>query len=86
MDLGMPMSMVAPPYLAQYLRFGETAMRNLKVPASQVPARFFDGGFCFLTQHAKYGVPVESCWTLELVFVSKRQDCYSGHVSLLGDT
>lgn len=85
-DLGMPMSMVAPPYLAQYLRFGETAMRNLKVPASQVPDRFFDGVFCFLTQHAKYGVPVESCWTLEFVFVSKRQDCYSGHVSLLGDT
>lgn len=85
-DLGLPMSMVAPPYRAQYLRFGETAMRNLKVPASQAPDRFFDGVFCFLTQHATSGVSAESCWTLEFVFISKRQDRYSGHVSLLGDT
>ena len=32
-DLGLPMSMVVPPYQAQYLRFGEVATRNLKVPA-----------------------------------------------------
>jgi len=25
-------------------------------------------------------------WTLELVFISKRQDCYGGHISLLGET
>jgi hypothetical protein len=50
-DLNLPMSMVALPYRAQYLRFGEVAMRYLKVPASQAPDRFFDGVFCFLTPH-----------------------------------
>jgi len=85
-DLNLPMSMVALPYRAQYLRFGEVAMRYLKVPASQAADRFFDGVFCFLTPHDESGVPGGVRWTLELVFASKRQDCYSGHVSLLGET
>jgi hypothetical protein len=85
-DLSLPMSMVAPPYRALYLRFGETAMRYLKVPAAQSPDHFFDGAFCFLTQHTVSGAPGEKCWTLELVFISKRQDGYGGHVSLLGET
>jgi hypothetical protein len=34
-DLGLPMSMVAPPYAAQYLHFGELAMRHLTPPAFQ---------------------------------------------------
>jgi len=42
-DLSLPMSMVAPPYRAQYLRFGEMAMRYLKVPAPQSPDHCFDG-------------------------------------------
>jgi hypothetical protein len=85
-DLSLPMSMVAPPYRAQYLRFGEVAMRYLKVPASQVPDRCFDGVFCFLTPHAASCALGTTCWTLELVFASKRQDRYSGYVSLLGET
>jgi hypothetical protein len=85
-DLSLPMSMVAPPYRAQYLRFGEVAMRYLKVPASQAPDRCFDGVFCFLTPHSATCASGTTCWTLELVFASKRQDRYSGYVSLLGET
>jgi hypothetical protein len=85
-DLSLPMSMVAPPYRAQYLRFGEAAMRYLKVPDSQAPDRCFDGVFCFLTPHGSSCASGSTCWTLELVFVSKRQDRYSGYVSLLGET
>lgn len=85
-DLSLPMSMVAPPYRAQYLRFGETAMRYLKVPVAQDADHFFDGVFCFLTP------PPESCaagalrWTLELIIASKGLDRSRGHVSLLGET
>lgn len=85
-DLSLPMSMVAPPYRAQYLRFGDAATQHLKVPAPQSPDHVFDGAFCFLTRHAPSGEPGEKCWTLELIFVSKRQDGYGGHVSLLGET
>jgi len=85
-DLSLPMSMVAPPYRAQYLRFGEVAMRYLNVPDPQSPDHVFDGVFCFLTRHAASSDPEEKCWTLELVFISKRQDSYGGHVSLLGET
>jgi len=85
-DLSLPMSMVAPPYRAQYLRFGEVATRYLKVPSPQSPDHCFDGVFCFLTQHASSAGAGGKCWTLELVFISKRQDSYGGHVSLLGET
>lgn len=85
-DLNLPMSMVAPPYRAQYLRFGDVAMRHLNVPRPQSSDHHFDGAFCFLTRHATVGEPEEKCWTLELVFVCKRQDSYGGHVSLLGET
>lgn len=85
-DLSLPMSMVAPPYRAQYLRFGEVATQYLKVPDPQSPDHCFDGVFCFLTRHASSGDTEEKCWTLELVFISKRQDSYGGHVSLLGET
>jgi hypothetical protein len=85
-DLSLPMSMVAPPYRAQYLRFGEAAMRYLKVPASKASDRCFDGVFCFLTPHGASGASGNACWTLELVFASKRQDRYSGYISLLGET
>jgi hypothetical protein len=85
-DLSLPMSMVAPPYRAQYLRFGEVAMQYLKVPDPQSYDHCFDGAFCFLTRHAMAGDPEGKCWTLELDFISKRQDGYGGHVSLLGET
>lgn len=39
-----------------------------------------------MTQHATAGDSEGKCWTLELVFISKRQDCYGGHISLLGET
>ncbi|MEW6760691.1 MAG: hypothetical protein AB1437_07685 [Pseudomonadota bacterium] len=85
-DLSLPMSMVAPPYRAQYLRFGEVASQYLKVPDPQSPDHCFDGVFCFLTRHTTPGETGGKCWTLELVFISKRQDSYGGHISLLGET
>lgn len=39
-----------------------------------------------MTPHAKSGAREDNCWTLELVFIIKREDGYSGHVSLLGET
>ncbi|MDB5748397.1 MAG: hypothetical protein JWP72_3245, partial [Massilia sp.] len=75
-----------PPYRAQYLRFGDAAMRYLKVPAPQSPDHCFDGAFCFLTRHGMAGDSDGKCWTLELVFIGKRQDRYAGHISLLGET
>ena len=50
-DLGIPMSIVAPPYQAQYLRFGEVAKRYLTVPAANGADCVFDGVFCFF--HAR---------------------------------
>ncbi|WP_305825425.1 hypothetical protein [Massilia brevitalea] len=85
-DLGLPMSMVAPPYRAQYLRFGETATQYLKVPNPQSPDHVFDGVFCFLTRYPLLNEPGEYCWTLELIFITKRAGCYGGHVALLGET
>lgn len=85
MDLELPMKMVAPPYSAQYLKFGPEAARHLKVPDSDLPDRQFDGVFCFFTPPSSREDDGNK-WTLELIFISQRQDCFSGHVSLLGDT
>jgi hypothetical protein len=80
------MKMVAPPYPAQYLRFGPEAARHLKAPDSDFPERLFDGVFCFFTPPSSQYDDGATKWTLELIFASQRQDCYSGHVALLGDT
>ncbi len=85
MDLALPMKMVAPPYPAQYLKFGPEAARQLRAPDSDLPDRLFDGVFCFFTPPSnRYGDGIQ--WTLELIFISQRQDCFSGQVALLGDT
>jgi hypothetical protein len=85
MDLDLPMKMVAPPYPAQYLKFGPEAARHLKAPHSDLPDRLFDGVFCFFTPpSSRYGDGIQ--WTLELIFISQRQDCFCGQVALLGDT
>jgi len=85
MDLELPMKMVAPPYPAQYLKFGPEAASHLKAPDSDLPDRLFDGVFCFFTPPSnRYGDGIQ--WTLELIFISQRQDYFSGQVALLGDT
>jgi hypothetical protein len=84
-DLSLPMSMVAPPYAAQYLRFGEVAQQFLKVPISP-EHRFFDGVFCFFTPPSARRATGETSWALELLFTCKRKGCYGGHVTLLGET
>jgi hypothetical protein len=86
MDLSLPMSMVAPPYPAQYLRFGEAVMQYLKVPDSEIADRFFDGVFCFFTPPSPHSLGGPTSWTLELVFISKRHDRCGGHVALIGAT
>jgi hypothetical protein len=84
LDLDLPMKMVAPPYPAQYLKFGPEAARHLKAPDSDVPDRLFDGAFCFFTPPSnRYGDGIQ--WTLEFIFISRRQDCFSGQVALLGE-
>lgn len=85
-DLSLPMSMVAPPYPAQYLRFGEAVMKYLKIPDSGIADRYFDGVFCFFTPPPAHNVNGQTSWTLELVFISKRHDRCDGHVALIGAT
>lgn len=81
-DLSLPMSMVAPPYAAQYLHFGELAMGHLKTPASSMHGQVFDGAFCFFGPRANS----PGRWHLELVLISKRGDRYTGQVTLAGET
>jgi hypothetical protein len=81
-DLGFPMSTVAPPYAAQYLHFGELAMRHLTPPASSMPGQVFDGAFCFFGPRAD----APGRWRLELILISKLGDRYSGQVTLAGET
>ena len=81
-DLSLPMSMVAPPYAAQYLHFFELAMRHLTPPASSMPGHVFDGAFCFFGPCAD----APGRWRLELILISKRGDRYSGQVTLAGET
>lgn len=85
-DLSLPMSFVGPPYRAQYLRFGEAAMKYLKVPESRGPDHVFDDVFCFFTPDTARCAKGETLWTLELIFISKRQDRNYGHIALLGET
>ncbi|MFJ1468811.1 hypothetical protein [Massilia orientalis] len=81
-DLSLPMSMVAPPYAAQYLHFGDVAMRHLKTPASNMRGHMFDGAFCFFAPRTD----APDRWRLELILISKREDRYSGQVTLAGET
>jgi hypothetical protein len=83
-DLGLPMSMFAPPYAAQYLHFGEQAMRHLAAPNARLPGHVFDGVFCFFTPSAHPGAL--GVWVLELVFISKRDDRFNGQITLIGTT
>lgn len=85
-DLTLPMSMVAPPYPAQYLRFGPEAAQHLAVPRSPTPGQLFDGVFCFFTPPSKLCVNGPTYWTLEFIFIAKRQDRYAGILSLAGET
>lgn len=83
-DLDLPMSMVAPPYAAQYLRFGDLAMSHLKAPNGTLLGHVFDGVFCFFTPSADTGAA--GVWVLELVFISKRNDRFNGQITLIGAT
>ncbi|MFC5548433.1 hypothetical protein [Massilia aerilata] len=85
-DLGLPMSFVAPPYQTQYLRFGEAAMRYLKVPGVDVPDCVFDGVFCFFSPDAACSTEGQPLWMLELFFIVKRQDIHKAHIELAGET
>lgn len=85
-DLSLPMSIVAPPYPAQYLRFGEVAQHYLKVPDANGADCVFDGVYCFFTPDAARCATGETRWMLELVFIIRRQDSHSGHVELSGVT
>ncbi len=81
-DLSLPMSMVAPPYAAQYLHFGELAMRHLKTPNSNMRGHVFDGAYCFFGPRTD----APGRWRLELILIIKRDDLYSGQITLAGET
>lgn len=83
-DLALPMSMVVPPFAAQYLRFGPEATRLLPKPMPATPEIVFDGVFCFLSTPPKDAGSDERGGWLELIFIGKSNDCFDGHVSLNG--
>jgi hypothetical protein len=83
-DLSLPMSMVAAPYQALYLHFGEQAMNHLKTPNTGEPGDRFDGVFCFFTPLLRSSTPGR--WLLELIFITKRHDVHNGQISLIGTT
>jgi hypothetical protein len=83
-DLALPMSMVVPPFAAQYLRFGPEATRLLPQPMPARPEIVFDGVFCFLSSPPKDTVCDERGGWLELIFIGKGGDRFDGHVSLNG--
>lgn len=83
-DLSLPMSMVAPPYAAQYVYFGEQASRHLKAPNATLPGHMFDGAYCFLTREVRHDASIR--WMLELVFVTKRNGRHNGQITLVGET
>lgn len=56
------------------------------MPDSDWPDRLFDGVFCFFTAPSSRHGDGTAKWTLELIFISQRQDCFSGQLSMLGDT
>ncbi|MFC5510989.1 hypothetical protein ACFPOU_07610 [Massilia jejuensis] len=51
------MSMVVPPYRAQYVRFADAVMRYLEVQDPRAPDHVFGGAFFFLTHHRSAGAP-----------------------------
>jgi hypothetical protein len=83
-DLALPMSMVVPPFAAQYLRFGPEAARLLPQPMLENPDVVFDGVFCFLSAQSKDAAGIERGGWLELIFIGKGCDRFDGHVSLTG--
>lgn len=83
-DLAVPMSMVALPFAAQYLRFGPEATRLLPFPMPARPEIVFDGVFCFLSSPPKNTADNERGGWLELIFIGKGGDRFDGHVSLNG--
>ena len=82
-DRQLPLSMLAPPYPAQYIRFSSVLAREIKLPDFPNPEHVLDGVFCFLTPPSPgpNGYPSPR---LELVFISTFEGRYFGHISLLG--
>ena len=83
-DLALPMSMVALPFAAQYLRFGPEATNLLPKPMPARPEIVFDGVYCFLSAPPKDTADNERSGWLELIFFGKGGDRFDGHVSLNG--
>lgn len=80
-DVTLPMGMFAPPFAAQYVHFGPEAARVLRCPGCRDDQIVFDGVFCFLSQSPNHpGVASER--ELELIFVGKHNDRYSGYYLL----
>lgn len=83
-DLALPMSMVVPPFAAQYVRFGPEASKLLPLLMPEQPDVAFDGVFCFLSTPPKDAAGnVRGGW-LELIFIVKVCGRFEGQVSLSG--
>jgi hypothetical protein len=83
-DLALPMSMVVPPFAAQYLRFGPEATNLLPQPMPENPDIVFDGVFCFLSAPPTDSAGNDRGGWLELIFIGQGRGCFDGHVSLNG--
>lgn len=85
-DLSLPVSMVAPPFQAQYVRFGETASRLLPAIMPSCIDTTIDGAFVFMSTPSPDSDMVAMGAYIELVFIGKEGDCYDGHISIGGWT
>ena len=82
-DRELPLSMLALPYPAQYIRFGDDVARAIKLPDCPDPGNKFDGVFCFRTPPSSGPDGYPFC-RLEFVFIAVAGGRYLGHISLLG--
>lgn len=85
-DLALPMTIVAPQFSAQYIKFGPIAAGALEVPALMPSGRSYDGAFCFLTPPLTGDTANAGIWSFELVFVVKQGGDFDGQISLTGHT
>jgi hypothetical protein len=82
-DRNLPLSMLALPYRAQYIRFGHAVGRAARLPDGPNPDNELDGVFCFLTPPTP-GLDGYPAWRLEFIFIATVAGRYFAHVMLLG--
>jgi hypothetical protein len=80
-DDAVPIGMLNFPHAAQYLRFGEHIARSQPADFDDADA-VVDGVFCFVSTEPMQAGARAPVRRVQLIFIVKRQDCYSGLLNL----